>query len=195
MGGAEIKVVKVAEQLTLDNLQSAQSKKPDKNLPQVKEKKIEITEINAHTKEDELALKVSFKLYPSKTSFSKVQLDLWFDNQRINSVSIKILQGPLATDEFELTTVLNMKGIPAGSYRIRVEMYELWSGGEKFSQVFKDVTLDYVPITRESRLVRVPSVKCVAGADLVVVSESEKDVYRGIEKIIKKEELSKRDNW
>jgi hypothetical protein len=57
------------------------------------------------------------------------------------------------------------------------------------------VTVDYVPQTREYGLVKVPSVKSVAGKDLVVDSELEKDVYRGIEKTIKKEQLSNRDNW
>ena len=55
--------------------------------------------------------------------------------------------------------------------------------------------MDYVPQTRESRFVKVPSVKSVAGKDLAVVSESEKDIYRGIEKTMKKEQLSKRDDW
>lgn len=146
-------------------------------------------------KEDELALKVGFKLFPSKSAFSKVQSDLWFDNHQINSVSIKIPQGALATDEFELTPVLNMKGIPAGCHSIRVEMYESWSSGEKLSQAIKEASVDYAPQTRESKYVKIPSVKSVAGADLVVVSESEKDFYRDIEETMKKESSSKRDSW
>ena len=134
-------------------------------------------------------------MLPSKTAFSKVKSDLWFDNQQISSVSIRIPQGHLAEDEFELTPVLDMKGIPAGSHTIKVEMYELWSSGERFSQAVKEVAVDYVPQTRESRFVKVPIVKSVAGADLAVVSESEKDIYRGIEKTMKKEQLSKRDDW
>ena len=166
---------KTSKQLTLDNLPSAQPKEPDKSTAKILEKQIVITEIGTATKEDELALKVGFKLVPSKTAFSKVQLDLWFDNQKISSISIRISQGPLATDEFELSPVLDMKGIPAGSYTIKVEMYELWSSGEKLSQTAKEVTVDYVPQTRESRFIRVPSVKSVAGTDLAVISESEKD--------------------
>ena len=55
--------------------------------------------------------------------------------------------------------------------------------------------MDYVPQTRESRLVKVPILKSVAGADLVVVSELEKDIYRGIEKTMKIEHISQRDCW
>jgi hypothetical protein len=101
----------------------------------------------------------------------------------------------LAADDFEVTLVLDMKGIPAGVHTIKVEMYELWSSDEKLSQAVKEVAADYVPQTRESRLVKVPIVKSVAGTDLVVVCELEKDVYLEIEKTIKKEQLSKRDNW
>ena len=189
------KNLKSSKQLTLDNLPNVPKKEPAKTTPPNQEKRIVITEIGTLTKEDELALKVSFKLVPSKTAFSKVQSDLWFDNQQISSISIRIPQGPLAGDDFELTPVLDMKGIPAGSHTIKVEMYELWSSGERFSQAVKEVTVDYVPQTRESRFVKVPSVKSVVGKDLMVVSESEKDIYREIEKTMKKEQLSKRDDW
>jgi hypothetical protein len=186
---------KTQKQLTLDSIPNASQKEPAKPNPQSLEKRIVITEIGVSTKEDELALKVSFKLFPSKTAFSKVQSDLLFDNQKINSVSIRIPQGALAADEFELTPVLDMKGIPAGAHVIKVEMYELWSSGEKFSQVGKEVTVDYVPQTRESKYVKIPSVKSIAGTDLMVVSESEKNIYRDIEETMKKENSSKRDSW
>ena len=185
---------KLPKQLTLDNLPNAKEK-PTQIPSPIQIKRIIITEIDTLTKEDELELKVSFTLVPSKNSFSKVKLDLWFDNQQIKSFSIMIPQSPLAKDEFELTPVLDMKGIPAGQHNIKVEMYELWSSGEKLLQTFKEVTVDYVPITRESRLVKVPSVKSVVGTDLAVVSESEKDLYRDIEKTTKKEQFSKRDDW
>ena len=188
------KNLKASKQLTLDRLPVAPKKDPTAT-GQAQEKRIIITEIGTLTKEDELALKVSFKLFPAKTAFSKVQLDLWFDNQKISSVSVRIPQGPLAADDFELTPVLDMKGIPAGFHTIKVEMYELWSSGEKLSQAVKEVAVDYVPQTRESRFVKVPSVKSVAGKDLAVVSELDKDIYRGIEKTMKKEYISKRDDW
>ena len=185
---------KLPKQLTLDNLPNAKEK-PIQIPSKIHRKSIIITEIDTLTKEDELELKVSFTLIPSKNSFSKVKLDLWFDNQQIKSFSIMIPQSPLAKDEFELTPVLDMKGIPAGQHRIKVEMYELWSSDEKLLQTFKEVTVDYVPITRESRLIKVPSVKSVTGNDLAVISESEKDLYRDIEKTTKKEQFSKRDDW
>jgi hypothetical protein len=44
-------------------------------------------------------------------------------------------------------------------------------------------------------LVKIPSVKSFVGANLTVVSESDRDLYRDIEKTTKKEQLSKQDDW
>ncbi len=186
---------KKSKQLTLDNLAVTQKQEPTESTDADKEKHIVITEISSSTAEDELVLNVRFKLLPSKNSFSKVHSDLWFDKRPIISVSLRIPQGPLATDESEYTTILDMKGIPSGTHKVTVEMYELWSPDEKLNRTIKDVSIDYVPQTRESRFVKVPNVKSVAGKDLAVVSESEKEVYRKIEKTMKKEQLSKRDDW
>jgi hypothetical protein len=71
----------------------------------------------------------------------------------------------------------------------------LWSSGEKLSEALKELNIDYVPQTRESRFIKAPTVKSVAGKDLAIISEPEKAVYREIEKTIKKEQLSKRDDW
>jgi hypothetical protein len=59
----------------------------------------------------------------------------------------------------------------------------------------KELTVDYVPQTREFKFVRVPIVKSVAWTDLFAISESEKNIYSEIEKTIKKEQLSNRDDW
>jgi hypothetical protein len=88
-----------------------------------------------------------------------------------------------------------MKGIAAGSHTIRVEMYELWSSGEKLTCTAKEATIEYVPVRREDRLIKVPIVKSVAGADLTVVTDSEKDIYREIDDSMRNEEASKRDEW
>jgi hypothetical protein len=189
------KNLKAPKQLTLDNLPNVPIKEPNKATKPIQQKQIIITEIGAITREDELALKVGFKLLPSKTAFSKVKSDLAFDNQQISSRLVRIIQGPLAGNEFELTPVLDMKGINAGSHSIKVEMYEPWSNGEKLSFTSKEVTVEYVPKTRESRLIKIPIVKSFGGSDLAVVSESDKNIYREIEETMKKESAAKRDEW
>ncbi len=178
------------KQLTFDNLPKAPIQTATKT-----PKNITITQIVSTIREDELALKIAFKLFPSMAEFSKIQSDLLFDNQQVDSVSIRVLQGALATDESEYTSVLDMKGIPAGCHSVKVEMYELWDSGERLNQTSREAAVDYVPQTRQSRLVLVPTVKSVAGTDLSVVSESEKDIYREIDKTLRKEQLNKRDNW
>jgi esterase/lipase len=44
-------------------------------------------------------------------------------------------------------------------------------------------------------LVKIPTVKSVAGNDLMVVSSSAKNIYSEIEQDQKQEAISKRDEW
>ncbi len=180
------------KQFTLDNLPNMPIKRLDKSVPQ---KQITIIEIQTILRENELAINVGFKLFPSKTYFSKVKLDLWFDNQQISSGLIRIPQGPLSADELDFPAVLDMTGIVAGSYLIRVEMYELWSDEEKLSFAQKEIIVKYLPQKRESRLIKIPIVKSFGEPSLSVVSESDKNIYREIEETNKKESDSKRDDW
>jgi hypothetical protein len=186
--------VKHAKQTTLDDLsfqfninRTQEAIKPTKE--------IVINKISDTPQEDELALKVEFSLQPSKTSFSKINLDLFFQEHLLNSTTISIPQSTLLNDISEFPLVLDMKGIIAGEYTIRVEMYEPWYSGEKLNFTFKEIAVQYVPQTREARLVKIPTVKSVAGSDLTVVSSSAKDIYREIERDQKQEAISKRDEW
>ena len=113
----------------------------------------------------------------------------------LNSKTVSIPQSPLLNDNFEYTQILDMKGVGAGNYLIRVEMYELWASGEKLNFTTKEINIEYTPQTREERLVNIPTVKSVVGEDLVVVSPAEKTIYREIEQDLKKESISKRDDW
>lgn len=159
------------------------------------EKKIEITEIAAVTEMDELNLKVGFKLIPSRTAFSRVISELYFDKQKINSLRLRILQGPLMTDELEFSSVLSMIGIEAGQHNIEVKMYELWSTEEKLTSTSKEVKIDYIPLKKEKQFVKIPIVKRSIGADLTIVTDSEKRIYNEIEEDAKRETISKRDYW
>ena len=88
----------------------------------------------------------------------------------------------MANNDFELSPPLELNGIPLGIYTLKVEMYELWSTRERFSQAKKEITVDYIPQTREYKFVIAPIVKSVSGADLFVISEKEKNIYSEIEK-------------
>lgn len=187
---------KNTKQYTLDNLPVPRAKDAIDIIKPSQEKQITITQIEPAIKEDELALKIAFRLMPSKAAFSRLKSDLWFNKEQISSVVIKVLQGPLATDESEITATLDMKGIAAGKHTVTVELYEWWdSTGEKLWYTAKEAIIDYVPKTRQERLVKVPIVRSVLGADLAVVSHVDKDIYSSIEKASKEEQLSKRDEW
>jgi hypothetical protein len=187
--------VKNSKQATLDTRPEPQRARPAKAVVPEQKKQIEITEISTTTREDELVLKVGFRLLPSRTVFSRVTSDLYFDEEKIDSLRLRVLQGPLATDASEFSSVLDMTGIGKGQHTIRVEMYELWSSEEKLTSTSKEATIEYVPIRREDRLVKVPTVKSSAGADLSIISASEKNIYREIEKEMKRESDSRRDYW
>ncbi len=186
--------VKQSKQSTLDNIayQFNISKPTMTGKPT---KAIMINDIISQFKEEELFLNVDFTLVPSKVSFSKVSIDLFFQEHQLISNTLSIPQSTLLNDRFDYPMVLDMRGIDAGSYLIEVEMYELWSPDEKLFFTSKSIVIDYVPQTRESRLVKIPTVKSVAGSTLTVVSSSEKEIYRDLQQDLKQQETSKRDKW
>ncbi len=186
--------VKQSKQSTLEDL-SFQF-----NIERTKEaiksnKVIVINHISESTKEDELFLRVEFTLLPSKASFSKINLDLYFQEIMLNSTPLIIPQSQLLNDNFEVPQVLEMKGIVAGEYLIRVEMYEPWTSVEKLNFTAKEIIVHYVPQNREERLVKIPTVKSVAGIDLTVVSPAAKNIFHDIGQDQKQEAMSKRDEW
>jgi hypothetical protein len=187
--------VKYSRQATLGDTPETHKAQPAKPASPKSLKKIEITEVNTSTREDELVLKVTFKLVPSRNAFSRINADLYFDDQKIESLRLRIFHGPLATDDSEFSSVLDMTGIAQGQHTLRVEMYELWSSGERLTSVSKEATIDYIPVKREDRLISVPIIKRVAGTDLAIVTDTEKNLYRKIEKELKKEAERRRDRW
>lgn len=88
-----------------------------------------------------------------------------------------------------------MSGIGAGNYVVRVEMYEPWGSNEKLNFTQKEITIEYIPQTKESRWVKIPTVKSIASTSLTIVSSSAKNFYREIARDQKKESMSKRDEW
>jgi hypothetical protein len=188
------KPAKPSKQVTFDSLPPAPTK-TQANPKEAAPKKIIMTHMEATTGIDELNLKIAFRLEPSRLAFSKVKADLYFEDTNISSALIRVVQGPLGTDESEYTWVLDTKGLGPGVYHLMIEMYELWHSGERFNQTSQELTVNYVPITRQSRLIKIPIVKSVAGADLTVVSGTEKDVFSEIEENMKKEQFSRRDKY
>jgi hypothetical protein len=126
--------VKHSKQTTLGTRPELHRTQPAKAAVPEQKKQIEITDISTTTREDELVLKIGFRLLPSRTAFSRIPSDLYFDEEKIDSLRLRVLQGPLATYASEFSSVLDMTGLEEGQHTIRVEMYELWSSEEKSSQ-------------------------------------------------------------
>ncbi len=185
-----MKVMKSTKQLTFDSLPTKAIKET-----RIAPKQIIITQMEAQTREYELTLKIAFKIQPSKTVFSRVKADLLFNGKLVDSVVLRILQGSLATDECEYISVLDMKGIAKGTYALKSELYEQGQSAERNCETSKEITLEYVPQTREERLIKIPSVKSTAGADLTVATKADTEIIDEIEDKLRKEQLSRRDNW
>jgi len=187
--------IKYSKQTTLGSQPEAPKAEPSKTVVQEQKKQIEITQIATSIREDELVLDVAFRLSPSRTVFSRVTSDLYFDELEIDSLRLRILQGPLATDESEFSAALDMTGIVQGKHSLRVELYELWDSGERLTSASKEATIEYVPVKREDRLIRVPIIKRTAGADLEIVTAAEKNIYREIDEAMKRESEGRREHW
>jgi hypothetical protein len=186
------KTSKHVKQLTFDSLPTTHIKQ-DKKTKLAIQKKICITKMETGTKIDEITLKISFKLEPSHLAFSKIKADLFFEDTHINAVTIKVLQGALGTNELEYNWVMDTKGIAKGIYHLKIEMYEDLPSGEKIHQTVREITVNYVPQTRQARLIKIPLVKSITGIDIVVVSNQEKQLYLDLEKTVKKEQISRRN--
>jgi len=186
--------VKQSKQTTFDNLPTAGEKLSQKGEAGTK-KQIIIIEICNETREDELDLKVVFRLIPSRAAFSKIIAEVYFDGQKLYRTAVRIPQGLLSANDLEFPVVRDMRGISAGLHIIRVEMYELWNSEEKFNCTSKEATLDYVPVRRQDRYIKIPIVKNATGDEIEIVSKPEKEVYREIEKDLKEEHVSHQDKW
>jgi len=162
----------------------------EKKLPR-KQKQIIINRIGTITKYDEMAISVEFKLFPSKTVFSKLKSTLWFDDQEVKSALIEIPQKFGFSDEFKLKSVLDMRGINAGSHSIKVEFQDLFS----LSSAIKEETLEYVPVDKTAGYRKIPLTKKISGNDFDVVSISDREIYLDIERTKKNELKSKQDKW
>jgi hypothetical protein len=186
--------VKLSKQSRLDDVYCQLNVVRNEPVEPIKE--IIISALDAVNNEnEELALRTEFRLVPSKASFNKISLDLFFEDHLLKSSKLAIPQSMLLGDILEYPLTLDMKGIGEGNYLVRAEMYEPWSSGEKLNFTAKEITVHYVPQTRAERLVRIPAVKSVAGTNLTVVSSTARDIYREIEQDQKKEAISTRERW
>jgi hypothetical protein len=192
------------KQLTLDsllseigkNLSETENKQAfvnvDTEILSFKSKQITITQLDSTIKNyDELNVDTDFRLVPSKKDFSKIRYTIWFDGQKAYSDLIEIPQSLVASDEFEMKRILDLRGMTPGNHTVKVELCDLFSP----SCASKEIAIEYKPLTKEERFRRIPTVKKTEGVDITIVSNDEKEVFREIRDTFRKEQISKRDNW
>jgi hypothetical protein len=178
-----------AKQATFDNLpkttETPRAPKPQKSIS------LQLSHI---LKEAELELKVNFHLMPSRMHFSNLVLDLFFDNNKVNSYLIAIPPSRLLSDELEFPITMDMTGISPGEHVIKVDLDEKWQSGEVMTHASQYVVLSYLPVRREDRYVKVPLVRKIDGAFRIILPD-EQELYQKIAEQNRKEHASKRDPW
>ena len=183
------------KQMTLDSLPSFTEKKSAETKLQNNKRQIILNEIETILRDNELVINIGFSLSPSKSSFSRIECDLFFNGQPLKQNLITIPQSPILTNDFELTPiVLDMKGLDIGFYTIKVDLCELLPFGMGTCSS-REIAVRYLPSKKEERYIKIPIVKRFEGQALEVMSESDKNIYRDIEQTIKKELASHQDEW
>ena len=69
-----------------------------------------------------------------------------------------------------------MVGIEKGEHVVKVELSEKWETGEVLAYASKYVVVQYSPVRKEDRYVKVPLVRKIDGAFRIVLPE-EKELY------------------
>jgi hypothetical protein len=182
--------IKQTKQHTFDTLPE---QKTLKTTPQI-EKTIVIAQLGYTIKENTLYLSIPFQLLPSKNHFSNLTLNLYFNDNKINSYLISIPPSQLLSNELTFPITLDMKGITPGPHTIKVEMFERWNTGEILTSTSRYVIANYNPTRKEDRYVKVPIVRKIDGAFRIILPE-EKELYEKLEKNQRKEIDSTREHW
>jgi len=185
--------IKKSKQVTFDKLPPQKSVRTT-TISSSSEKQILIAQLKHTIKEAELELLVSFRLLPSQRVFSNVTLEIYFNGEKLNTYLISIPPSQLLSSELEFPITLDMNDIQPGEHTIKVEMSERWSTGEKLTSTTQYVIIQYTPVRRQDRYVKVPIVRKIDGAFRIILPE-EKELYDELQKSRRQELNSKKDQW
>ncbi len=177
-----------SKQLELASFPSESIKKT-----RTEKKQIVITKLDSTLVWDDLFLEVEFQLVPSKSYFSKIKAELWFDQEKTKVFLFDILHSFSSTNEFTLKATLDLQETPMGTHSIKVEMYEPWSITEKHNQTEKETKIEYTPETKKATLRRIPTIKKIEAEGIAIISADEKQLYQEMQETMKKELTSKRE--
>ncbi|MDR0493163.1 MAG: hypothetical protein LBH74_05965 [Nitrososphaerota archaeon] len=182
--------VKKSKQTTFDRLPKQKSTHPIKN----PEKQILIAQLKHTIKEEELELLVIFQLLPTQKVFSNVMLEIFFDDNKLNTYLINIPPSQLLSNELEFPIKMDMKNIQPGEHAIKVEMTEPGSTGKKLTNTTQYSIIQYTPVRRQDRYVKVPIVQKIEGAFRIILPH-EKELYQKLQKSRDQELKSKKEQW
>ena len=156
-------------------------------------KAISIAQLSYVMRENELELSIEFSLLPSKSWFSTVALNLYFDNDKLGDYLLSVPSSQLLGDELNFPVTLDMISISPGEHTIKVEMYEP-AKGQKLYASSKYIVFTYSPVRKEDRYIKIPIVRKIAGEFRIILPE-EQDMLKDLERSQHEEQKNKRDQW
>lgn len=181
--------IKKSKQATFNDFPHGEAKTSSSKI----EKSISVAQLSHEIRENELELSIDFHLSPSKSWFSNVALDLYFDNYKMESYLVSVPSSKLLGDELKFPITLDMNSIRPGEHTIKVEMYEPREK-EKLYASSKYIIIQYSPDRREDRYIKIPIVRKIAGSFRIILPE-EQDMIRDMARSQHEEMKSKRDQW
>jgi len=154
-------------------------------------KAVTITDLNTMLKRQDLILNVKFKLAPSKRVFSRIKVDLYFDEECIKSFYLGVPYYFACKEELPIRSVLSLKQVRAGKHTVKVELGGLWPLAGPSD--FKEATIDWYPTVRVPLVKVIPRVKKIEAPAIAVVTSEVKGLYEEMRKRWKRELIARRE--
>ena len=154
-------------------------------------KSVNIIDLNAVVKNDELIITARFKLAPSKRIFSRIKADLYFDGKLVKSFYLGIPYYFTRYNEFPLKAILSLEEINPGSHTVELKMLGLWPYAGPSD--CKEAVFEYQPLATAIKIREIPKIKTIEGPAIAVLTSESKKLYEEMRERWKKELIARRE--
>ena len=158
------------------------------------EQTLQITSLNTNLENNDLIIDVKFRLVNAKTLYQLLNYKLYFDNKLLENKNIKI-PFPFTKTEFTLPVyILSLENLGSGTYKIRVEITEIWPRSGRFD--FKEAQITYIPEAEVEAIRETPIIKSFkAPPTIEIVTEDIGSLLKEMGERFKKELKERREHW
>ena len=158
------------------------------------EQTLQITSLNTNLENNNLTVDVKFRLADAKTLYQLLNYKLYFDDKLLENKNIKI-PFPFTKTEFTLPVyVLSLENLGSGTYKVRVEITEIWPRSGRYD--FKEVQVTYTSEVKTETIEETPTIKSVQTTPAIeIVTEDVGNLLKEMEERFKKELKERREHW